>query len=146
MEGTVRHSQSTLSGKDVCGLATSILLGALAVIGWVGSGGAVSPLVLVPLLVRAGAQRRSLDASAFLAEHVPSAETIRQALLKLLPATTAELEPVSTEALHRKLPKALNRRPRTLAIAFHNKPYYGDKSTPGTYRGQPKASTKTFFA
>jgi putative transposase len=29
---------------------------------------------------------------------------------------------------------------------MHNKPYYGDKQTAGTYRGQAKASTKTFFA
>jgi Transposase DDE domain len=44
------------------------------------------------------------------------------------------------------LPKSLKSRPRTMAIDMHNKPFYGDKKTPGTYRGQPKASTKTFFA
>ena len=142
----MRHSQSTLSCKDVCARVTGILLPALAVIGWVASAGTVDPLILVQVLVRAGAERRSLDAIALLAENLPSAQTIRTAIMRLLPRTTAELEPVIVEALHKKLPKGLNRRPRTMAIDMHNKPYYGDKKTPGTYRGQPKASTKTFFA
>lgn len=142
----MRHSQSILSCKDVCGRATGILVPALAAIGWVASAGTVDPLILVQVLVRAGAERRSLDAIALLAEKLPSAETIRNAIMRLLPRTTAELEPVIVEALHKKLPKGLNRRPRTMAIDMHNKPYYGDKKTPGTYRGQPKASTKTFFA
>lgn len=142
----MRHSQSTLSCRDVCVQATGILLPALAVIGWVASAGMVDPLILVQVLVRAGAQRRSLDAIALLAANLPSAETIRRAIMRLLPKTTEELEPVIVEALHKKLPKSLKRRPRTMAIDMHNKPYYGDKKTPGTYRGQPKASTKTFFA
>jgi hypothetical protein len=146
MEETVRHSQSTLSGRDVCTQATSILVSALAAIGWIAGAGTVDPLVLIQVLVRAGAERRSMDAIALLAENLPCAETIRKAIMALLPATTAELEPVITRALQKKLPKGLKRRPRTMAIDMHNKPYYGAKDTPGTYRGQPKASTKTFFA
>lgn len=142
----MRHSQSTLSCRDVYAQVTDILLPALAVIGWVASAGTVDPLILVQVLVRAGAERRSLDAIALLAENLPSAQTIRSAIMRLLPRTTAELEPVIVEALHKKLPKGLKRRPRTMAIDLHTKPYYGDKKTPGTYRGQAKASTKTFFA
>jgi hypothetical protein len=142
----MRHTQSTLSCGDVCGFATSMLLGALAAIGWVSGAATVEPLLLVQLLVRAGAERRSLEAIALLAQNVPSVQTIRNALAKLLPKTTAELEPVVVQALHQRLPKSLSRRPRTMAIDFHNKPFYGDKQTPGVYRGQPKASTKTFFA
>jgi putative transposase len=145
MEGAMRRNQSTLSCKNVCGFTVNILVGALGVLGSIGSG-AVSPLLLVQVLVRASAERRSLDAIARLAKMAPSVETIRKALLRWLPKTAADLEPVITEALHRRLPKALGRRPRTMAIDFHNKPYYGVKNTPGTIRGQRKASTKTFFA
>jgi Transposase DDE domain len=142
----MRHVQSTLSCRDVCGFASNLLLAAVAGIGWVSGATTVEPLLLVQLLVRAAAERRSLEAIAVLAERVPSVQTIRNALAQLLPKTTAELEPVIVEALHRRLPKSLQRRARTLAIDLHTKPFYGDKKTPGTYRGQRKASTKTFFA
>jgi hypothetical protein len=144
MEGTVRQSHLTLSCVQVCGQAIRVLLGALTVIGC--AAGGVEPLILVQVLVRASVERRSLDAIAKLAVNVPSAEVIRTALMKLLPATSDELEPVVVKALQQKLPKSLSRRPRTMAIDFHNKPYYGDKKTPGIFRGQPKASTKNFFA
>jgi hypothetical protein len=142
----MRHSQSTLSCKNVCLYATTVLAGALACIGWVSGASTVEPLLLVQLLVRAGAARRSLESIAKRAKNLPCPQTIRNALRKLLPKSTAELDPAIVKALHRRLPKALKRRPRTMAIDFHNKPFYGDKKTPGTYRGQPKASTKTFFA
>lgn len=142
----MRQDQFTLSCKDVCGFATGMLLRVLASVGWVADAVTVDPLVLIQLLVRAGAERRSLEAIALLAENVPCVQTIRNALAKLLPRTTAEFEPAVVQALHARLPKSLKCRPRTMAIDFHNKPFYGDKKTPGTYRGQPKASTKTFFA
>ena len=142
----MRHFQSTLSGKDVCGWATHILLGVWRTLGGLGCGGVVSPLLLVQVLVRAAAERRSLDAIVGLARNLPSAETIRKAVLRLLPKATAELEPAIVDALHCRLPKALHRRPRTMVIDLHTKPYYGDKKTPGIYRSRRKASTKTFFA
>jgi hypothetical protein len=142
----MRHCQSILSCKDVCVYATNLLAASLAGIGWVTGAATVEPLLLVQLLVRAGAERRSLEAIALLAQDLPCSQTIRNALAKLLPKTTVEFEPVIVEALNRRLPKALKRRPRTMAIDMHNKPFYGHKKTPGTYRGQPKASTKTFFA
>jgi Transposase DDE domain len=142
----MRQCQSILSCKDVCVYATNLLAASLASIGWVAGAATVEPLLLVQLLVRAGAERRSLEAIALLAQDLPCSQTIRNALAKLLPKTIVEFEPVIVEALNRRLPKALKRRPRTMAIDMHNKPFYGDKKTPGTYRGQPKASTKTFFA
>src|ERR1700690_3197236 len=99
----MRHVQSMLSCKDVCGLATSMLLPALECIGWVIGAATVDPLLLVQLLVRAGAERRSLEAIALLAHNAPCAQTIRNALNKLLPKTTAELEPAIVEALHKRL-------------------------------------------
>lgn len=142
----MRPTHFTLSGRDVCGLATGALLGALAGIGWVAGAVNVEPLRLVQVLVRAGAERRSLEAIASVARNVPSVQTIRNALAKLLPKRTAELEPVVVQALLQRLPKSLSRRPRTMAIDLHNRPFYGDKRTPGIYRGKLKASTRTFFA
>ena len=142
----MRHSQSMLSCKDVTGFATTLLVGAVTGIGWVTGATTVEPLLLVQLLVRAGAERRSLDAIVELANNAPCSQTIRNVLAILLPKTTAELEPAIVEALHGRLPKALKRRRRDMAIDMHNKPFYGNKKTPGTYRSQAKASTKTFFA
>lgn len=137
----MRHAHSIISGRRVCACVTQTLLGAFAQLP-----GAVASLTLVQLLVRAAAERRSFDAIARWSERLPSAETLRLQLHALLPATTAALDPVVVAALHHRLPKALHRRPRTFIIDVHTKPYYGAKTTPGTFRGQPKASTKTFFA
>lgn len=140
----MRRNQFTLSGKRVCGFVENVLESALGILQWA-SGSSVSPLFLVQLLVRASAERRSLDAIARLVGTGPSVETIRKALLAWLPNTTNEFEPVIPAALHGRLPRGLKRRPRTMAIDFHEKPYYGDKQTPGIRRGKPKASTKRFF-
>jgi Transposase DDE domain len=141
MEGTVRQSYSTISCKYVCGLATTVLLSAL---GWVAT--TIDPRMLIQVLLRAAAERRSLEAIGRWMENVPSPQTLWNALRKLLPARTEEFEPVIAPALTRKLPKSLCRKARDMAIDFHNKPYYGTKNTPGVFRGQCKASTKTFFA
>jgi putative transposase len=114
--------------------------------GWVSGKASVGPELLVQLLVRAAAEMRSLSAIVLEAVAVPSLETVRLALALYLPKEPLELLPATTRALHTRLPKSLRKRPRTMAIDFHLRPYYGDKRTPGTYRGQPKASTKTFFA
>ena len=41
---------------------------------------------------------------------------------------------------------SLRRRPRTMAIDWHLRPYYGNPRTAGIVGGQRKASTRTFFA
>lgn len=140
----MRRNQCTLSGKSVSGFVVNILQGAFRGLQWVGHA-SVTSLLLVQVLVRASAERRSLDAISRSLGNAPSVETIRKALLSWLPASTEAFEPVIPQALHGKLPRALNRRPRTMAIDFHEKPYYGDKQTPGIRRGKPKASTKRFF-
>ena len=71
---------------------------------------------------------------------------MRQALLQALPGTPEELLPATTQALQRRLPKGLRRRPQTMALDWHLRPFYGSPHTPGVYRGQPKAGTKYFFA
>ena len=139
----MRQQQYTLSCKDVSRWAVGWLTQAL---GWTTQVGSVSSELLVQLLVRAAAEMRSLSAIVHEAGAAPSLETIRQALALCLPATPEALLPATTKALHARLPKSLRRRPRTMAIDWHLRPYYGNPKTPGIFRGQAKASTKTFFA
>jgi putative transposase len=139
----MRHPQYTLSCKDVSRWAVQWMTQAL---GWTTLVGSVSSELLVQLLVRAAAEMRSLSAIVREASAAPSVETIRLALGRCLPGTPAALLPATTKALHTRLPKSLKRRPRTMAIDWHLRPYYGDRRTPGIFRGQPKAGTKSFFA
>jgi Transposase DDE domain len=139
----MRRGQYTLSPALVCGLAVRTL----------GEGLASLPRprpipaeCLIRLLVHAAAQMRSLWAVCQEARLPRCAEAVRLAVRSWLPAVPAELVPGLLAALHHRLPGALTRRPRVLAIDLHHQPYYGDRRTPGTVRGQPKLGTKTFFA
>jgi putative transposase len=104
------------------------------------------PRLVLQVLVRAAAAMRSLSAVVREATQVPSLETLRTALRALLPPTPEALVPPLRAALHERLPKALSRRPRAMAIDLHLRPFYGPRDTPGSYRGQARAGTKTFFA
>jgi DDE family transposase len=143
MEGAMRRDQYTLSYTDVWGFAVQSLVQAL---NYLPQPTSVSAELLVQLLVRAAAELRSLWAVCLDAALRPGVETVRLSLWSWLPATTEQLLPGLVTALHQRLPKSLKRRPRTMAIDLHLKPYYGNRATPGTIRGQRKASTKTFFA
>jgi hypothetical protein len=138
----MRRLQSTISCANVCQVAVRWLSHTLH---WV-SGGALAPDLLIQLLVRAAAEMRSLSAIVAQATAAPCWQTVRTRLLACLPADPLDLLPTTTHALQHRLPKSLKKRPRTLAIDLHLRPYYGAPGTPGTYRGQPKAGTKTFFA
>jgi putative transposase len=139
----MRHTQSTLSYRDVCAFAVHTLVQAL---GWAAGSAAVAPTLLVQLLVRAAAEMRSLSAVALEAAAAPSPETVRLGLHRSLPETPDALLPSLVQALHHRLPRGLARRRRTMAADLHLKPYYGDRDRPGVYRGKPKAGTKAFFA
>jgi len=139
----MRRRQYTVSCKDVCRWTVQNLVQAL---GWTVQVASVGPELLIQLLVRAAAEMRSLSAIVQDAQAAPSMETVRQALGKYLPGQPNDLLPAITQALHHRLPKSLRRRPRTMAIDWHLRPYYGSPRTAGVYCGQPKASTKFFFA
>jgi len=139
----MRPNQYTLSCKDVSRWAVQSLVQALD---WSMHLGSVSGERLIQLLVRAAVEMRSLSAIVSQASDLPGLETVRQALQRCLPPTPEDLLPATTQALHSRLPKSLKRRPRTMAIDWHLRPYYGRPQTPGVVRGQPKASTKIFFA
>lgn len=139
----MRTRQYTLSGREVTRWTVTTLVEALD---WSTAPTRLQPLPLVQLLVRAAAALRSLSAVVRAAQAAPSWETVRRALLHYLPAQPLDLLPATTRALHRRLPKSLPRRPRTMAIDWHLRPFYGKPRTPGVCRGQPKAGTKYFFA
>src|SRR6185503_16585450 len=139
----MRQTQSTISTRNVC---RWLVQGLLQSLHWTVGLASVAPEVLLQLLVRAAVELRSLSAIVAEADAVPSWATVQQSLMTYLPGTPLELLPATTRALHQRLPKSLKRRPRTMAIDLHLRPYYGAKKTKGIYRGQPNASTKTFFA
>ena len=80
-------------------------------------------MTMVQLLLRVAVERRSFHAIASRLHQLPGAETLRLLLHRWLPATTAQLQPVITATLGQKLPKALSRRERTMAIDIHTRPY-----------------------
>lgn len=139
----MRTRQYSLSCKQVARWAVGTLVEAL---GWTAQLARRGPEPLLQLLVRAAAEMRSLSARVQQAQAVPSWETVRQALHRYLPARPEALLPATTQALQRRLPKSLRRRPRTLALDWHLRPFYGSPRTPGVYRGQPRDGTKYFFA
>ncbi len=139
----MRRRQYTVSAAEVTRWAVTTWVEAL---GWRTARTRLGPVRLVQLLIRAAAALRSLSAIVQEAHAVPSWETVRQALLQALPGTPEELLPATTQALQRRLPKGLRRRPQIMALDWHLRPFYGSPHTPGVYRGQPKAGTKYFFA
>jgi putative transposase len=139
----MRHRQSTLSPRFVCRWAVVALEQALQ---WPESAAGAGPRLLVQLLVRAAVQLRSLWAVVGQADGVPCWQTVRRSLHDRLPASADELVPAAARALRHRLPKSLARRPRTMAADLHLRPYYGAKTTRGTYRGKLTAGTHTSFA
>lgn len=138
----MRRFQSISPGV-VCKLGVQWLVQAFQ---WPVKSAVAGPELLTQLLVRACCQLRSLSAVVAEAANVPCLQSIRNALSSSLPKQAADFLPSATRALQSRLPKSLFRRPQTMAIDLHLRPYYGDKKTKGIYRGQSKASTKKFFA
>src|SRR4051812_46567685 len=116
----MRRTQYTLSAKDVTRGAVQWLTAALQ---W-STHPAVETPVLVRLLVRAAAAMRSLSAIVAEARQAPCFETVRKALRAQLPTKPLDFLPASTRALQTRLPKALRRRPRRMAIDLHLRPFY----------------------
>lgn len=137
----MRPHHDTLTPRNVTHWTVQTLCDALA---W--SSPRVEARLLVELLVRVAAQTRSLAAVVAAALGVPSLETIRQTIHGLLPAAPVDFLPTTTALLHQRLPRSLTHKPQVMAVDLHLRLYYGQKSTRGTYRGQKKDGTRTFFA
>ena len=137
----MRPNHYTLTPRNVTRLTVQILFDALV---W--SSPRVEARLLIELLVRAAAETRSLAAVVAAAVLTPSLETIRQTLHRLLPTEPLDFLPTTTKLLHQRLPRSLTKKPQVVAVDLHLRPYYGRKTTRGTYRGQKKDGTRTFFA
>ena len=139
----MRHSHYTLSARSVASCALQWLLNTFQ---WTTKSAKVTPKLLVQLLLRAATERRSLSAVVGESQNAPAWETVRTNLFACLPDDPHQLAPTVSEALHARLPKSLRKRPRTMAVDFHLRPYYGHKKTKGIYRGAAEAGTHNFFA
>ncbi len=138
----MRPTHFSLSARKMTGFAVSMLMDSFH---WSFSSSVVTVRQLLQLLVFASVRGRSLSSVVEDSPEVGCWESVRTALMGQLPSTTRELDPVIQETLHQRLPRSLSRRPRTMAIDYHCRPFYGDKKTKGTTRGKAKAGTKTFF-
>ena len=102
--------------------------------------------MLARLLALAAAAGTSISDAVARCRRAPSDETARKGLLAHLPPDTAELRDRLAAGLHARLPAALRRRPQPLAADITLRPFYGDRDTPGTWRGRSKAGTGRFWA
>ncbi len=138
----MRRTHCTLSPALVCAQAVQLLVRSLTLTDY----GLVSAALLAKLLLWACAVRRSLSALVQRCRHLPSAESVRLALLHALPADQHQLQLRLLHGLHALVPRAAQRRPLPLAIDLHYRPSYGATDTPGTLGGQRKKGTKRFWA
>src|SRR5215813_11801023 len=133
----MRQHHYTVTSRHVTSLTIQTLLAAVA---WTSPN--VEPSLLIQLLVRAAAQMRSLAAVVATATLRHSLETIRSTLHKLLPKEPVDFLPTAARMLHQQLPRALRKGRLTAAVDLHLRPFYGQKTTGGIYRGQRKKSTR----
>lgn len=138
----MRPPQSTITPALVHALARDAL--ALAV-RWVPFRSSVSVTRLLDLILLVAATARTLSAiaqSRFGVSH----ETARRAVRANLPDADALAAGLS-DALHHALAfsRLDRRRSWVLGIDTHDRPFYGDPTTPGVVGGAKKQGTKYFF-
>lgn len=102
---------------------------------------------LLQILLIAAARTASIFAVCRDLADAPSDQTIRNALARALPEIP-ELERRLNRALATKLPKALSRKARIVAIDLTLIPYHGQPAhdVREIYRGKPKSGTTHFHA
>jgi hypothetical protein len=141
----MRHSHCTLTPRQVRATATSVLATALHLTP--GPAGLTAER-LAELLAAAAAWTCSLIAAARRLIGFPSRESIRKALARSLPADHRALEQRINDGLHARLPARFGQRRRRgfcLAIDLHQRPYYGNRDTPGILNGAAHLGTKQFW-
>ena len=100
--------------------------------------------LLARALLLASALGRSLSFVAQRCAAAPCDELFRRALLANLPGPDLLRERL-VAALHALLPRRLLRRRRPAALDFHQRPFYGDKTTKGIRGGKREAGTRYFW-
>jgi DDE family transposase len=139
----MRPSHCTLRAAAVTPWLVALLTDRLALPDFRAS---VPGRLLARLLLLASALGRSLSGLCGKLHKAPAPETIRTALHVALPAALEGLRQRLTAGLHALVPSALRRTKVALAADLHLRPFYGDKATPGLYKGKRQAGTKRFFA
>jgi hypothetical protein len=112
---------------------------------WRDYGRKVSGTLLAECLARASALGVSLTRAAQLLKNGPSDESIRKAL-HFQGFDLETLRAKISRSLRLSLPRALSRRPVTIAIDYHLRPYYGNvEATPSVRGGKAKEGTRWFW-
>lgn len=101
--------------------------------------------LLARLLLLCAATKQSLSFHAQHCAKAPSDEAVRLALKYNLPITALALLALLLTALHGLLPARVLKRPRPCALDLHQRPYYGDRHTPGISGGKHEAGTDYFW-
>jgi hypothetical protein len=112
---------------------------------WRDYGRKVSGTLLAECLARASAIGVSLTRAAQLLKNGPSDESMRKAL-HFQGFDLESLRARIGRSLRDSLPRALSRRPVTIAVDYHLRPYYGNvKATPNVRGGKAKQGTRWFW-
>src|SRR5262249_23382826 len=107
--------------------------------------GSVPATLLARLLLLCAANGQSLSFNAQHCQAAPSDESVRLALKFNLPDTALLLLQALLAALAALVPARLRRRARPGPLALHQRPFYGDKNTPGVTGGKQQAGTRYFW-
>jgi hypothetical protein len=107
--------------------------------------GSVPAALLARLLLLCAANGQSLSFNAQHCRAAPSDESVRLALKFNLPDTALLLLEALRAALLALVPARLRRRARPCALDLHQRPFYGDKDTPGISGGKHQAGTDYFW-
>jgi len=104
--------------------------------------------VLLKILLMAAARVVSVFAACRSLDDAPSDQTIRNALSAALPGDIRELERRLNLGLVTRVPRALYRKSRALAIDLTLIPYHGKplRDITEIFRGEPKSGTSHFHA
>lgn len=107
----------------------------------------VTGSMILTVLFAAAARISSLSDTCQRLRGVPDEHAVAAALYAGLPAYNALKRQVNA-ALAGHLPKALRRRPQTVALDMTLLPYYGAdaRTNPNVYRSKPKRGTSSFYA
>lgn len=140
----MRRSYCTVNAAEVRAAATGLLCASL---GLKPGPAGLSVTRIADLLLAAAAWTCSLLAAARRLVGFPSRESVRKAIRNGLPKDPLVLERGINDGLRTHWPKRRGRgsRGEVVAIDLHQRPYYGDRATPGILNGSAKRGTKYFW-
>jgi hypothetical protein len=140
----MRRSYCTVNAAEVRTAANGLLCTAL---GLKPGPAGLSATRIADLLLAAAAWTCSVLAAARRLVGFPSRESVRKAIRNGLPKDPLVLERSINDGLRTHWPKKPGRgsRGHLVAIDLHQRPYYGDRATPGILNGSAKLGTKYFW-